>query len=192
MLKLLLVRTGSTDFDRQRRIQGTLDVPLNDDGQQEAARAGEELRSQPLEVVYTAPCKAAEQTAQRIAEACGAKTKKLEQLKNLDHGLWQGMLVEDVKAKQPKVYRQWQEQPETVCPPSGETLNSAKKRLQQILNRLAKKHKEGTIGIVASEPLASLICQVLRQDELGDLWNARQHCEWEIIPVPPKTLATEA
>ena len=59
----------------------------------------------------------------RIGATLDLKVKTLDKLQNLDHGLWQGMLVSDVKTKQPKVYRQWQEQPETVCPPQGETLS---------------------------------------------------------------------
>ena len=83
--------------------------------------------------------------------------KTLDKLQNLDHGLWQGMLVSDVKTKQPKVYRQWQEQPETVCPPQGETLCTAKQRVQAALAKLLKKHKaDGLVAIVVPEPLASV------------------------------------
>ncbi len=60
-----------------------------------------------------------------IGAALKLKPKTLERLQNLDHGLWQGMLIEEVKRKQPKVYKQWQEQPENVCPPEGEMLAAA-------------------------------------------------------------------
>ena len=40
----------------------------------------------------------------------------------MNHGLWQGMIIDEVKRKQPKVYKQWQEHPENVCPPEGEML----------------------------------------------------------------------
>ena len=96
------------------------------------------------------------------------KVKTLDKLQNLDHGLWQGMLVADVKTKQPKVYRQWQEQPETVCPPQGETVGDAEERLQAALAKLMKKHKsEGLVAVVLPEPLASVLRHVLRHDELG-------------------------
>ncbi len=55
-----------------------------------------------------------------ISEALGLKLKKLDHMENLNQGLWQGVLIDDVRVKQPKVYRQWQEHPETVCPPEGE------------------------------------------------------------------------
>src|SRR3972149_4211222 len=157
MLQIVLIRPGSTDYDDQQRIQGTLDIPLNEKGNGEVARVIEELRGKPIEVVYTAPCQSAEQTAETIAEQFGVKCKRLERMQNLDQGLWQGMLVEDVRMKQPKVYRQWQEQPEIVCPPEGEMLSEAQERVRGTINKLVKRHREGVIGLVAPEPLASIV-----------------------------------
>ncbi len=127
MFKLLLIRPGTTEYDLQGRVQGTLDVPLCEQGFEEVRFMAEQLRDLPIEALYTSPCSSAVQTANVIAEACDLKVKKVENVSNLDHGLWQGTLIEDVKKKQPKVYRQWQEQPETVCPPNGETVAKARK-----------------------------------------------------------------
>src|SRR4051812_23553375 len=117
MVHLVLVRPGATDYDQQGRIQGTLDIPLSESGRQEVARAADELRDQKIEAIYAAPCLAAQDTAEAVAAPLELKVKKLDKLHNLNLGLWQGMLLEDVKHKQPKVYRLWQEHPETVCPP---------------------------------------------------------------------------
>ena len=137
-------------------------------------RWSSELRAQPIAAIYTSPCQSAEQTAEALGEALDVKVKTLDKLQNLDHGLWQGMLVTDVKTKQPKVYRQWQEQPETVCPPQGETLVDAEERLQAAVAKLTKKHKtEGLVAVVLPEPLASVLRHVLRHDDLGDLWQSR-------------------
>ena len=76
--------------------------------------------------------------------------KTIDKLQNLDHGLWQGMLVADVKAKQPKVYRQWQEQPENGLPAAGRNAwCTAKQRVSAALAKLLKKHKsDGLLAIV--------------------------------------------
>jgi probable phosphoglycerate mutase len=104
----------------------------------------------------------------------------------LDHGLWQGLLVTDVKSKQPKVYRQWQDQPETVCPPQGETLSTARQRVQTALTKLLKKHKsDGLLALVTPEPLATIVRNVLRHDDWGDLWQCTcGRAKWELIEVP--------
>src|SRR5687768_14759539 len=141
MIEIVLIRPGSTDYDEQKRIQGTLDLPLSDQGQAEVMRMIDQLRQPPLETIFAAPDQAAWQTASTIAEVLGTRLKKVENLRNLDHGLWQGMLIDEVKRKQPKVFRQWQEQPETVCPPEGETLGEAQDRVQLSLCKVLKKQK---------------------------------------------------
>ena len=186
MFQILLIRPGATEYDQQGRVQGTLDIPLCEDGRQEVDAMVTQLREQPITAVYSSPSQSAQQTAEVLAVTRDLKVKTVDKLENVDHGLWQGMLVSDVKAKQPKVYRQWQELPETVCPPQGETLSNAKERVQCVLAKLTKKHKsEGLLALVVPEPLASVVRKVLRQDDWGDLWHCSEAAaKWELIDVP--------
>ncbi len=189
MLQIILIRPGSTDYDAQRRVQGTLNVPLNDHGTMEVSRVIEELRGRAMDAIYAPPCEPSMQTARAISEALGVKLKRLDQMHNLNQGLWQGVLIDEVRVKQPKVYRQWQEHPETVCPPEGETLIHAEQRVRAAVNRLAKRHKEGVVGLVIPEPLASLVRRHVNEHRLGDLWKAtEEHGRWEILEIGAKPL----
>ncbi len=180
MLNILLIRPGSTDFDDQGRITGILDVPLNEHGAQQVARIIDELAGAEINAIYASPCQSSEQTAEALGKKRDLRVKLLDGLKNLDHGLWHGKLIEEVKQKQPKVYRQWQERPETVCPPQGESLQSARERVEAVLAKVTKKHKDGVIALVVPEPLASLIRAALGHRELGDLWKVECQCGgWE-------------
>lgn len=190
MVRIVLIRPGATEYDQQGRIQGVLDVPLSSEGASEAARAAGELSGSGIEIVYYSDCEHARQTAEAISNRLGLKRKRLEHLQNLDHGLWQGMLVEEVKRKQPKVYRSWQEQPASVCPPGGETLGAAQQRVRAVIAKLLRKHKEGVVALVVPEPLASLLRAYLEHGEIGDLWRAgAEHGTWDFIDVEPRTLA---
>lgn len=160
MPDVVLIRPGCTNFDEQNRIQGSLDLPLSPRGQEQVTLLVEELRAIPLDVVFSAPCEPARSTAIAICEACGVAHKELDGFRNLDHGLWQGLQVDDVRRKFPKVFKQWQESPETVCLPEGETVAEAIERIARALRKCLKRKK--TVGIVASEPLATLIGCVLR------------------------------
>jgi broad specificity phosphatase PhoE len=164
MLTILLIRSGITEYDSQGRIQGTLDIPLCEEGRRQTLAAAEELaaRKIPVEALYTGPCLSAQQTAEILGDRLHIRVKTVDSLHNLDHGLWQGMLFEDVKEKQPKVYRQWLERPETVRPPEGETLQEASDRLKKALAKITKRHKAGTIAVVLARPLASLMCSLLQ------------------------------
>ncbi|NIP84717.1 MAG: histidine phosphatase family protein, partial [Planctomycetales bacterium] len=130
MLKIILIHSGATEYDQQGRILGTLDVPLSEEGQRQVEVASDQLGAYSLEMLYTAPSESARQTAEKISRHLGIKCKASDLLRNVDHGLWQGMLLEDVRRKQPKVYRQWREQPESVCPPEGEMLETARQRVE--------------------------------------------------------------
>ena len=186
MLRIILIRPGSTDYDQQERIQGTLDIPLNSQGLSEAARLVDELNDKGIETIYASSCEAAQQSADILAKDLDVRMKKLDKMHNLDFGLWQGLQISEVRHKQPKVYRQWQEQPENVCPPEGEMLEQAEDRVRSAMTKLLRRHKAGVIAIVAPEPLASLVRRHIKSDDLGDLWKALGgHGRWEVLDVEP-------
>ena len=111
--------------------------------------------------------------------------KELGDMENLDQGLWQGLQVEDLRRKHPKVFRQWQESPETICPPNGETVEEA---LDRIRRALEKPLKRGIpFAVVAPEPLAELIASYItgRKIELSHtLCSERRGLpRWEQLPV---------
>jgi phosphoserine phosphatase len=186
MLRIALVRPGSTDFEEQGRIMGTLDIPLNEHGATQVAQAVHDLAQLKIDAVYASPNGSAQQTALAIAGSQGIRVKTLDNLQNLDHGLWHGKLIEEVKQTQPRVYRQWQDHPETVCPPEGESVSEAKQRVTTALRKLMKKHASGVVALVVPEPLASLVRCYLADDRLGDLWKAECDCgRWELIDIDP-------
>jgi probable phosphoglycerate mutase len=191
MSQIILIRPGSTDYDQDERIQGNLDIPLNERGGAEVARIIDELAGRAINAIYSPACEPARQTAQAIAAALKIKYRKLDRMQNLDHGLWQGMKIEEVRRKQARVYRQWQEQPESVQPPEGETLDHAEQRMEAAMAKLLKRHKEGMIAMVLSEPMASLVRRYLDHGPLGDLWKASSmHGQWEAIEVGSPMTAT--
>ena len=186
MLRIVLIRPGATDYDCEQRIQGALDMPLNRQGLMEVARAVDQLRDKHIEIIYVAPCESAVESAEILAKDLNTRSKKLDRMQNLNLGLWQGMQVSEVRHKQPKVYRQWQEQPENVCPPDGEMIEQAEQRIRTAMYKLLRRHKDGVIGLVIPEPLASLVRRHLKHDDLGDLWKALSgHGQWEVLDLEP-------
>ncbi|MHB9075934.1 MAG: histidine phosphatase family protein [Pirellulaceae bacterium] len=184
MLRIVLVQPGSTDFDDQGRIKGSLDIPLSANGTGQVTRMVEELMGEPIEAIYAPACQSALQTAQALAEPRHLKVKTVPKLKNLDHGLWHGKLIDEVRQNQPKVYRHWRENPELACPPEGESIAAARERAQSAVAKILKKHRRGTIALVIPEPLASVVRGFLRNNELDDLWQAETDVGgWTLIEI---------
>jgi probable phosphoglycerate mutase len=187
---MVLIRPGRTEFDEQRRIQGTLDIPLSEAGQDDVRRLIEALRGVEFDVIYASPCQAARETAEQLADAFDVKMKEHEQLANLDQGLWQGRSIDEVRQTQPTVFRQWLENPESVCPPSGEQVSAARQRVKAALAKLRRKHKGRTIAIVAPEPIYCLIHCELVGGTPRDLWKCCGDAKrWETIAVGEAQLA---
>lgn len=184
--QIVLIRPGSTDYIEQKLVQGTLDVPLNAEGNSEVRRLIEELCPLGMDAIYASDSEPAMQTGEALAEAMDLKCRKLERLRNLDHGLWQGMAIDEIRRKQPRVYRQWQDTPECVCPPQGETLDAADDRVRAAMAKILKRHKGGVVGLVVPEPLASLVRRYFTHSSLGDLWQAAQERgNWELLALAP-------
>lgn len=190
MLRFLLIQPGATDLDEQGRIKGSLDIPLNDKGADQVARIVEQLAGMKIDRIYSAPCRSARQTAEAVAADHRVKLKCLDKMQNVDHGLWHGKLIEEVKTSQPKMYKQYQDHPEQACPPGGEPMADAVERVQAVLIKLLKKHKSGTVALVVPDPLASVVRSLLRHCELNDLWQSEQdNGDWELIELDPGKMA---
>lgn len=198
MVRIALIRPGCTSFDEERRIKGSLDIPLSPNGERQSKRLADEIaewlvHSKPaskLSLVYAGPCQSAQATAAEIADRCGVKSKVVSCLENVDHGLWQGKLIDEVKRLQPRVYRQIQESAECFAPPGGETLDEALARIRNSIAKLVRKHKNELIALVVPDPLASLVRHLLTGGEIDDLWKAETDGgSWETIQVEPSLMS---
>jgi broad specificity phosphatase PhoE len=184
MVRFVLIRPGSTEFDEQGRIKGTLDIPLSPCGRTEVDKLVADLAAEKIDALYTAPCQCALETAQALAVARKLKTKTLPELHNLDHGLWHGKLIDELRQSQPKVYRQCQEHPEAVCPPEGESFAEALERATTLVERLTAKHRNKTVALVVPEPFMSVVRTALDDSEIGDLWKVEcAPASWQTIEV---------
>jgi len=181
MSHIVLIRPGCTDFDEQQRIQGTLDLPLSTRGEQQVQVMLQELQHVPLDLIYTSPTEPARSTATTLGTTLGVTVRLAEGLRNLNLGLWQGLQVEEVRYKHPKVFKQWIDAPETIYPPEGEMVADTFDRIQQTLERPLRK--KGNLAIVAPEPLATLIrCWLVNgKPEHAERYYDRACRLWELF-----------
>src|SRR6056297_1221147 len=109
--RILLVRPGATEFDEQGRIKGSLDIPLSQSGKRQADSVASQLSEVAVRTIYTSPCQSAQETAERLARGRDVRVRVIQGLRNIDHGLWHGKLIEEVRRNQPRVYRRGQDAP---------------------------------------------------------------------------------
>ena len=161
MLKVFLVKAGSTDLDDQGRISGSLDLPLSETGLSEADELADVFAGLDTRGIYSAPCRSAIDTARTIAAHCRKGRVKVEDSwSNLDHGLWHGKSLAELQETLPRFYRQWCEHPESVCPPGGETYADVVARCRPAVERILRKRRSGNVIVVAPEPLLEILEQL--------------------------------
>ena len=190
MTQVVLIRPGATAYDEQDRVQGVLDIPLSDRGRAEVAalvaRLAEPCPERPLAALYCGPGESVVRTAEAVGKALGLRPKRIDDLRNLDQGLWQGLQLGEIKRRNLKVFRQWLDDPVTVCPPQGETIESALERVKQALRPLIKRHHDEAIGLVVGEPIAQLIACHLRRDPRVQLDDRLPTGGFERIDIAPE------
>jgi broad specificity phosphatase PhoE len=171
--QLLVIRAAPTAYDLAGRIRGGLAVPLAEPGVAAARAVAADLTASPPAAVYASRDVAALEAARIVAAACGLKPRRVEGLGNLDQGLWQGMLVEDIRHKQPRLYRQWQDNPWAVAPPEGELLEDACHRVAAALESIVRRHRGGRVAVVVPMPLDRIVRWIVSGRSMGDLWDGR-------------------
>lgn len=180
--RVLLVRPGATEFDDQGRIKGSLDIPMSDRGRQQVTSLTEQLAEVRVKTIFTSPCESARETAERLAQGREVRVKVIDAFRNIDHGLWHGKLIDEVRRNHPRVYRQGQDSPTDVCPPGGESIRDAQARVIKAVRKVVRKSGDDVIAIVIPDPMAWVVESLLSGKELSGLWNAETDSgRWELI-----------
>ncbi len=185
MSEIILIKPAASNFKEQNRVLGNLDLPVSEEGQEELAKAIPLIKEYDLDTLYSSPCNPCKDSSEIIADKLDISLKEKNSLKNFDLGLWQGLQIDEIRRKQPKVFKQWLENPETICPPEGESVEDAAKRVKKTVAKIKKR--KGRCGIIVSEPLASLIRSIVQETDLSFqslVQNNHEITVEKIYPVP--------
>lgn len=140
MTDLYLVRHGETDWNRQRRIQGRTDIPLNDTGREQARLTGMLLTRRPITRVVASPLGRARETAEIIARELGLPEPELhDALVERDYGAAEGLSFHDIDIRYP----------EGMPVPGRETREEVAERIVPALIRLAADHPGEALVVVS-------------------------------------------
>ncbi|MEN8152159.1 MAG: histidine phosphatase family protein [Planctomycetota bacterium] len=176
--RLVLIRAAETVFRRDRRLEGDVDLPLTDRGRADARRVA--AGSGAVEAVYSAGNRSSRETAEIVAKGVGLPLKVLSGLRGLSYGLWEGQMLVDVRQRFSRAYESWQRDPFCITPPGGEEMEDALRRTKAATNTILRKHRKGTVAVVAPEAVIGLVHCHLGEcppDELFRLTSRMGHVE---------------
>ncbi|KAF5451344.1 hypothetical protein F2P56_026457 [Juglans regia] len=149
--EIVVVRHGETEWNADGRIQGHLDVELNDSGRQQASAVADRLsREGKISVVYSSDLKRALETAQIIATCCGGlEVIKEPDLRERHLGDLQGLVLREAAKLSPEAYRAFlNHKTDQEIPGGGESLDQLYERCTSSLERIGRKHKGERVVVV--------------------------------------------
>jgi broad specificity phosphatase PhoE len=138
--RLILVRHGVTDWNRQGRWQGRMDPPLSADGLAEADLVAARFAADPLlrpARIVTSTLARASQTAERIGAAVGVELEPEPRLMEIGAGEWEGRTHEELETTDGERYRAWRSQESDTRPPGGEPLDDVVGRVRELLTEVS-------------------------------------------------------
>jgi broad specificity phosphatase PhoE len=167
MTRIILIRHGQTEWNRQDLIRGQVDVPLDDTGLAQAAATAARIAAewQPA-ALYSSPLRRAVQTAQLIADRLGLEVRTVSGFNDMNFGQWQGLSYSEVRQRWPEVSQAWLTAPQTVTFPNGESLGRVRQRGVSALQQVIEQHPNQDAVIVGHTVLNRvLLCAVLGLDD---------------------------
>ncbi|MEQ1692887.1 MAG: histidine phosphatase family protein [Gemmatimonas sp.] len=156
---LYLVRHGETDWNRDQRLQGTLDVPLNSAGVAQARRLADYFVRIPIMCIVSSPLARASATAAILAEACACPHTTDVRLREIDHGMWSGRTLPELGQRFPALVKDEQLLPEAFEVSRGEPLLAVYRRASAALADLLDAYGGQSVVVVGhGVTLAAMWC----------------------------------
>lgn len=121
-MRLYIVRHGATDWNQAHKIQGAVDIPLNEQGCRQAQNIAHRLADIPLQRIFSSPLSRAYQTAQAIAAPHGLCVEEESALSELGFGRWEGDNFRHIAQTEPDLYHTFRHHPEQMVMPGGQSL----------------------------------------------------------------------
>jgi len=175
MTRIILVRHGETQWNKEGRYQGQIDTELSEEGYRQTELAAKALKDYKIDAFYGSPLKRSYLTAQMISKYHGNPEVKIEpRFTEINHGKWEGLLSSEVAEKYQEMVLSWKEQPHTVHMPGGEHLEEVLQRSMAALYDIIQNHPHQTVLIAAHDAINKvIICGVL-EIGLQNFWKVKQ------------------
>jgi len=171
MPQLVLIRHGESEWNKQNRFTGWIDIPLSEKGEEEARSAGEKIRGFKFDLAFTSVLQRAIKTFEIAAQIAGFNhllAEKDEALNERMYGDLQGLNKDECREKfgveQVHIWRRSYDVP----PPNGESLkDTAARVMPYYYKRIEPMLKEGKNILVVAHG-NSLRALVKHLDGLSD------------------------
>lgn len=173
MVRWYLVRHGRTEFNKSNRVQGQNRTPLDEEGLAQAGKLRDRLSSETFVAAWCSDLVRAQQMARTILGDRSIALNASPDLRELDYGAWDGMTIEEVRAKYNDDFARIMSGEHDFAPPGGESVTRLLERTGRFVEQVSAQVKEGNLLVVChGGPLRGLTVHLLKLPA-ATFWSLR-------------------
>ncbi|MFZ4481553.1 MAG: histidine phosphatase family protein [Rhodoferax sp.] len=166
MMELILIRHGETDWNRELRFQGQVDVPLNAVGHEQARRLGLRLAGERAQLLVCSDLTRTRQTAlpisQQSLQPLALATVPDAAWREQNFGAVDGMQVDEIKARHPDAWARWIRFHADYAFEGGESAQQFHSRVIGAVRELEARHASQTLVVVTHGGVLDMIYRTAR------------------------------
>lgn len=177
-MKLYMVRHGETDWNKERRIQGQVDIPLNEFGRHLAKETGKGLSDISFDLCISSPLSRAVETAELILGGRDVPVEKDSRIVEMAFGVWEGGCCSKEGWNLPQEFHDFFEAPERYrAPEGGEDFYMVRRRLEDFLKETCNKAswKDKNILITTHGVALCGLLNIIKGKAVSEYWGAGVH-----------------
>ena len=164
--RVLAIRHGETTWNVDTRIQGQLDIGLNDTGRWQAGRLAQALAAEPITAIYASDLGRAFETAEHVGRATGVPVIPEPGLRERHFGEFQGRTFADIETALPEQSMLWRTRDPDFAPTGGESLKQLRERVVSTAQLLAARHPGELIVMVGHGGVLDVLYRAATRLEL--------------------------
>jgi len=157
MIELYIIRHGETDYNKENRYLGGIDIALNQNGIFQAKQLAKKVADLNVQIIFSSPLKRAIETTEIIKAKNNCEIIIDDHFIERSVGVYEGLTKDEAKAKYPDLYANNITRIFDDAPPNGETINDVLKRVYDGLDNIKKQNKFSRIMIVTHAFVAKTI-----------------------------------
>lgn len=146
---IYLVRHAEASGNVNETFQGRVDTAVTEKGMRQLDCLAERFRTIPIEALYASPMQRTRATAAAVNRYHQLPVQYMDELMEINGGVWEGKSWADLPGLYPEAYKLWQEQMHLFRIEGGESMQQVFDRMRSTVCAIAAKHPGQTVAVVS-------------------------------------------
>jgi len=158
--RICIIRHGETDWNQERRIQGQIDIPLNETGRAQAMAMSFDAalhHHQTFAAIYSSDLARAFETASALAQRCELDIIKRQNLRERHYGVFQNVVKDEAEAQYPDAHALYIARDVDYDFETGESLKAFAQRTLDAFDWISRHHEGKTVAVICHAGLLDVM-----------------------------------